>query len=440
MVSEMLRQEGYQVSAAADGEEALEILKNESFDVILCDVRMPKLDGWEFLDALRGSHDPAVVIMMSAYGDKDTALNVMKRGAYDYISKPFTTEDMILTLRKAEEREKLHRENLALREVVQKGSSFENILAQSGKMLEIFAIIRKIADYKTTVLITGESGTGKELIARALHFNSPRRDNPFVAINCGAIPINLLESELFGHVKGSFTDAIRDKKGLFELAHTGTLLLDEIGELPLALQVKLLRVLQEEEIRRVGGNQAIKVDVRIVAATVKDLACEVREGRFRDDLYYRLNVLAIHLPPLRDRREDIPILLDHFLEKFCQKHGVGRLSITKPTTKLLMDYDWPGNVRELENVIERSIILADGVITPENLPSSVLEPRPLADASAESLEGDNPLSLKHRVRILEEALIRRALELSDSNRTRAAKLLDISHRTLLYKMQEYGIK
>ena len=440
MLSEMLRQEGYEASTAADGEEALETLKNESFDVILCDVRMPKLDGWELLDALSATHEPAVVIMMSAYGDKDTALNVMKRGAYDYISKPFTTEDVVLSLRKAEEREKLHTENVSLREDALKQFSFENIIAQSPRMLEIFAIIRKIADYKTTVLISGDSGTGKELIARAIHFNSPRRDNPFVAINCGAIPVNLLESELFGHVKGSFTDAIRDKKGLFELAHTGTLFLDEIGELPLALQVKLLRVLQEEEIRRVGGNQAIKVDVRIVAATIKDLALEVREGRFRDDLYYRLNVLAIHLPPLRERKEDVILLFNHFLEKFGKKHGVGRMSITKPAAKLLMDYHWPGNVRELENVIERAIILADGTITPENLPPNVLEPKLVVAAPDEALNGENPLSLKHRVRSLEETLIRRALELSDSNRTRAAKLLDISHRTLLYKMQEYGIK
>jgi two-component system response regulator AtoC len=439
LLREMLSREGYEVATAADVDEALDLLSKRSFDVVLSDVRMPKRDGWEFLDALRTMRENPVVIMMSAYGDRDTALNVMRRGAYDYIAKPFTLDDVLLTLRKAEEREKLRRENLALREHVLQQYSFENIVAKSPKMLEIFAVIRKIAEYKTTVLITGESGTGKELIAREIHFNSPRRDNPFVAINCGAIPANLLESELFGHIKGSFTDAVRDKKGLFEMAHTGTLFLDEIGELPLALQVKLLRALQEEEIRRVGGSQPTKVDVRIVAATVKDLAKEVREGRFRDDLYYRLNVLAIHLPPLRERKEDIPLLIDHFLSKYSAKHGVPKPNITKTAVQLLIDHDWPGNVRELENVIERAIILSEGNITPEALPPQILEPKPPRRPEDE-LTGDNPLSLKHRVRRLEEMLIRRALELSDSNRTRAAKLLDISHRTLLYKMQEYGIK
>ena len=438
MLTEMLGREGYEVTAAADVDEALDLLAEQGFDVVISDVRMPKKDGWEFLDALRERRENPVVVMMSAYGDADTALNVMRRGAYDYVSKPFTTDDLLLTLRKAEEREKLRRENVALREEVLREYSFENIIAKSPRMLEIFAVIRKIADYKTTVLITGESGTGKELIARELHFNSSRRDNPFVAINCGAIPGNLLESELFGHIKGSFTDAVRDKKGLFEMAHTGTLFLDEIGELPLALQVKLLRALQEEEIRRVGASTSTRVDVRIVAATVKDLPKEVKEGKFRDDLFYRLNVLSIHLPPLRERKEDVPILIEHFLDKYANKHGVKRPDVNKAAIQLLIDHPWPGNVRELENVIERSIILSDGEITPESLPSQVLDPRTSSDAT--DYRGENPFSLKHRVRLLEEELIRRALELSDANRTRAAKLLDISHRTLLYKMQEYNIK
>jgi two-component system response regulator AtoC len=439
LLDKMLTQEGYEVTTAADGEEGLKLLGEADFDVVLCDVRMPRLDGWGFLDALSEGRRPPVVIMISAYGDRETALNVMRRGAYDYISKPFTTEDVLLTLRKAEEREHLRRDNARLKEEALRQFSFENILARSAPMLEIFAIIRKIADYKTTVLIMGESGTGKELIARALHFNSPRRDNPFVAVNCGAIPVDLLESELFGHVKGSFTDAVRDKKGLFEMAHTGTLFLDEIGELPLALQVKLLRALQEEEIRKVGSSTPTKIDVRIVAATVKDLPREVREGHFRDDLYYRLNVLSIHLPPLRDRPEDVSLLVDHFLDKHSAKHTIRKPEVNKAAFRMLMDYRWPGNVRELENTIERAIILANDTITPEDLPPHMLAPaNPAREDPAN--DGDNPLSLKQRVRNLEESLIRRALELSQANRTRAAKLLDISHRTLLYKMQEYGIK
>jgi len=440
LLTKMLGQEGYEVTTAPDGEEGLRLLGEHSFDVVLCDVRMPRLDGWGFLDALNEQNRPPVIVMMSAYGDPDTALNVMKRGAYDYLSKPFTTDDVLLTLRKAEERERLRHDNVRLREDALRQFSFENILARSPQMLEIFAIIKKIADYKTTVLIMGESGTGKELIARALHFNSPRRDNPFVAVNCGAIPAELLESELFGHVKGSFTDAVRDKKGLFEMAHTGTLFLDEIGELPLGLQVKLLRALQEEEIRKVGSSLPTKIDVRIIAATVKDLPKEVREGRFRDDLYYRLNVLSIHLPPLRDRTEDVALLVDHFLAKHSTKHGIPKPEINKAAFRMLMDYRWPGNVRELENTIERSVILAnDSMIAAEDLPPHMMAPAPPAKMEAAE-EGNNPLSLKQRVRSLEESLIRRALELSQANRTRAAKLLDISHRTLLYKMQEYGIK
>jgi two-component system response regulator AtoC len=438
-LADSLTQQGYDVVTACDGEQALAIIAEQSFDVVLSDVRMPRLDGWGLLDALAKRSRAPVVIMMSAYGDSDMALNVMKRGAYDYISKPFTIDEVVLTLRKAEEREHLQRDNALLKEDALRQFGFENILARSPRMLEIFAIIKKIADYKTTVLITGESGTGKELIARALHFNSPRRDDPFVAVNCGAIPADLLESELFGHVKGSFTDAVRDKKGLFEMAHTGTLFLDEIGELPLGLQVKLLRALQEEEIRRVGSGAPTLIDVRIIAATVKDLQREVREGRFRDDLYYRLNVLSIHLPPLRDRPEDISLLVEHFIEKHSSKHGLNKPEISKAALRILLDYQWPGNVRELENTLERAVILAGDTITPDDLPSHLVAPAATTSA-LETVEDGNPLSLKRRVRGLEESLIRRALELTKSNRTRAAKLLDISHRTLLYKMQEYGIK
>jgi two-component system, NtrC family, response regulator AtoC len=438
LLSETLAREGYAVAAAKDGEEALALFAERSFDVVLCDERMPRLDGWGLLEALC-KRDPApIVILMSAYGDRESATAAIKRGAYDYVAKPFAMEDLLLTLSKAEERERVRRNEAPPKEGPL--SQFdEGILGHCSQMLEIFAIIRKIADYKTTVLVTGESGTGKELIARALHSSSPRRDSPFVAVNCGAIPAELLESELFGHVKGSFTDAVRDKKGLFELAHTGTLFLDEIGELPLGLQVKLLRALQEGEIRRVGSSQSTPVDVRIVAATAKDLLHEAREGRFRDDLYYRLNVLSISLPPLRERGEDIPLLIEHFLDKHSQRHGIRKPVISQPALRILMDYRWPGNVRELENTIERTMILAEETISPEDLPASLLA-TPAAPRPRDAEGDEGLLSMKQRVRSLEEGLIRRALERSKSNRTRAAKLLDISHRTLLYKMQEYGIK
>jgi two-component system, NtrC family, response regulator AtoC len=441
---ETLAREGYVTAAAADGEEALTLYDEQGFDYVLCEERMPRLDGFGLLAALAGRTPAPILILMSANGSPDSVLGAIRRGAYDCVRKPFAAEDLLLALRKAEERERLRRSERPIEEVPRQEPGFANILGRSPRMLEIFATVRKIADYKTTVLVTGESGTGKELIARALHVTSQRRDKPFVAVNCGAIPSELLESELFGHVKGSFTDAVRDKKGLFELAHTGTLFLDEIGELPLALQVKLLRALQEEEIRRVGSSQPTRVDVRIVAATAKDLLTESREGRFRDDLYYRLNVLSLKLPPLRERGDDIPLLIERFLEKHSRTHGIQRPLISEPALRLLLSYRWPGNVRELENTIERAMILAEETITPEDLPANVAAATavapPVVVPSREPEGDESRLSMKQRVRSLEESLIRRALEQSNSNRTRAAKLLDISHRTLLYKMQEYGIR
>ena len=308
MLSVILIKEGYEVETASNGEEGLQRMAVFPFDQILCDIRMPRMDGSDFLREIQKTGTEATIIMMSAYGTVDIAIEAMKLGAYDYISKPFKPDEIILTLRKAEEREQLRRENQLLRREVAKEYSFENIVSKNEKMQKLFDVIRKVAQYKSTVLIMGESGTGKELVARALHYNSDRSQNPFIPVNCGAIPENLLESELFGHVKGAFTDAIRTKKGLFEEADGGTLFLDEIGELPAQLQVKLLRVLQDGEIRRIGESKSIKIDVRIVAATVKDLSKEVNEGRFREDLFYRLNVLPIHIPPLRERKEDIPLL------------------------------------------------------------------------------------------------------------------------------------
>ncbi len=397
---------------------------------------MPRMGGLDLLVALKAKQHPATVIVMSAYGNVDLAIEAMKAGAYDYVAKPFKPDEVLLALRKAEEREALRRENRALKEQIQKDNQFESILAKSHEMVAIFRTISKVADFKTTVLITGESGTGKELVARAVHGRSSRKVAPFVAINCGAIPENLLESELFGHRKGAFTDANADRRGLFEEAHGGTLFLDEIGELPLNLQVKLLRVLQEEHIRRLGDTKDVKVDVRIIAATHRDLQADVKAGRFREDLFYRIHVLSIHIPPLRDRREDVGLLVDHFLERNNARLGTNIRGMSTDVRKLLLEYAWPGNVRELENTIERAMVLAESeVLQAADLPDRIrdaLDPVQVQLASGE-------LSIKKTTSAIEEILIRRALQKTKGNRTRAADLLEISHRALLYKIKDYKI-
>ncbi len=440
MLSIILSKEGYEVETAPDGEEALQKLSSFSFDHVLCDIRMPKMDGMEFLKELKKLGIETTIIMMSAYGTIDIAIEAMKLGAYDYISKPFKPDEIVLTLRKAEEREQLRKENRLLRKEIQKEYGFDNIISKNEKMLKIFDTIKKVAPYKSTILITGESGTGKELVARALHFNSNRAGNPFIAVNCGAIPENLLESELFGHAKGAFTDAIRMKKGLFEEADGGTLFLDEIGELPPQLQVKLLRVLQEGEIRRIGESKPIKVDVRIVAATVKDLAKEVSEGKFRDDLYYRLNVLHIHIPPLRERKEDIPHLVNHFIKKYSESINKNVTGIDSKALNALMNYKWYGNVRELENTIERAVVLADGdTIELGHLPIEIQEYKEEVNLSIPEEIEDEDFSIKKATKILETNLIKKALKKAKGNHTQASKILEISHRALLYKIKEYGI-
>ena len=437
MLSVILKKEKYDVETASNGEEGLQKVTDTAFDQILCDIRMPQMDGLEFMKKAQELGVNATIIMMSAYGTVDTAIEAMKLGAYDYISKPFKPDEIIMTLKKAEERERLRKENEFLRKEVKKEFSFENIVSKNEKMQKIFEVIKKVAQYKSTILITGESGTGKELVAKALHYNSDRSQNPFIPVNCGAIPENLLESELFGHEKGAFTDAIRTKKGLFEEADVGTLFLDEIGELPLQLQVKLLRVLQEGEIRRVGDSKPIKVDVRIIAATVKDLLKEVNEGRFRDDLFYRLNVFPIHIPPLRERKEDIPLLVTHFIKKYGLSLNKNVLGINHKALELLMNYRWSGNVRELENTIERAIVLADETnIEFENLPVEIREFKEKIELSS-LVEEEH--SIKKASKILEINLIQKALKKTKGNHTQAAKLLEISHRALLYKIKEYEI-
>ena len=438
MLCAILAQNAYRTTAVSDGAQALQELCNDTYDIVLCDIRMPGMDGMTFLERMAGEGvSGPTVIMMSAYGTLDVAVQAMKRGAYDYVSKPFKPDEILLTLKKAEERERLRRENRQLKKVIRREFSFEKIIAKSKEMHEIFETIRKISDYKTTVLITGESGTGKELIARAIHYQSGRHNQPFVAINCAAIPENLLESELFGHVKGAFTDATRNKKGLFEEADGGTLFLDEIGELPKLLQVKLLRVIQDSEIRRVGDTKSSVVDVRIIAATVKDLAREVTRDSFREDLFYRLNVIPIHVPPLRERREDIGLLVQHFLDKYNREMKRNIRKVTPEAMSALMDYAWMGNVRELENTIERAVVLGDSeVLTLEQLPERLLD----SGNNGNGTVTPSHLSIKKATKNLERQLIVKVLEKTGGNRTHASRILEISHRTLLYKIEEYGIR
>jgi len=432
----LLRRHGYEVETAESGEDALGMVDSFGPDVVLTDVRMPKMGGLDLLTTLKAKGNEATVIVMSAYGNMDLALEAMKAGAYDYVQKPFKPDEVVLALRKAEERELLRRENRALRDEIRKEHRYDDILAKSQKMLDIFRTISKIAEYKTTVLVAGESGVGKELVARAIHHRSTRRGGSFVAVNCGAIPENLLESELFGHKKGAFTDAVQDRRGLFEEADGGSLFLDEIGELPLALQVKLLRVLEEEKIRRVGDVRDIKIDVRIITATHRDLLAETKAGRFREDLFYRLNVLPILVPPLRDRREDIPLLIDHFVARNNVRLGTSIRGLDTESRRLLFEYPWPGNVRELENTIERAMVLAEGdQIVAQDLPDRLREARDPVQMQLASGE----LSVKKTMRIVEEILIRRALQRTKGNRTRAAEVLEISHRALLYKIKDYQI-
>lgn len=438
MLKAVLEKEGWQVALSGSAVEALAGLEAGSFQAMVSDIRMPKISGLELLSQALAIDPELVVVMMSAYGSVDTALEAMKRGAYDYIAKPFKTDEVVLVLRKAEERQRLKSENVALRSrlAAVESTGLDRMVANAASMQRLFKTIRKIAEYKTTVLIQGESGTGKELIARAIHDGSPRADKPFVPINCGAIPDSLLESELFGHVKGAFTDAMRDRLGLFEQADGGTLFLDEIGELPSNLQVKLLRALQEEEIRRLGDVKDTKVDVRVVAATVRNLQEDVDQGRFRADLFYRLNVVPLSVPPLRQRMEDVPLLAEHFAKRVNSRLGLDITGIEPDAMRLFTEYTWPGNVRELENTIEHAVVLTEGLrVNVDSLPAKLREKRdPL-----EIVRQSGCLSIKKASRMIEEELIRRALLQTKGNRTAASKLLEISHRALLYKIKDFNI-
>src|SRR5512134_475229 len=360
VLGRILSAEGYEVRNAGNGREALDLLSAERFDFVLCDLRMPVMGGLELLGEITARGIPGTVIMMSAFGTVETAVEAMKLGAYDYVSKPFMSDEILLTLRKAAERERLREENASLRREIEGAGRTEEILYAARPMEEVVGTAGRVKDYDVTVLVTGESGTGKELVARLLHYGGRRKGKPFVAVNCGAIPETLLESELFGHRRGAFTEARSDRAGLIEEAGGGTLFLDEIGEFPLPLQTKLLRFLQDGEIRRLGDTETRKVNVRLVAATARDLEREVAGGRFREDLFYRLNVIRIHVPPLRERRDDIPLLASHFLSHYCGKYGKREMLLSADALEALSSHEWRGNVRELRNVMERCALLASG--------------------------------------------------------------------------------
>ena len=437
MLTLLLADRGYEVRAVKDGEEALRELSARDYDALLTDVRMPRMDGLALVRAAQAASPDTTLIVMSAYGSHELAIEAMKAGAYDYLPKPFRPDDVLLVLRKAEERERLRTENLRLRREIAASRPLPTIVAESVAMREVLRLAQKVAKTPTTVLIMGESGTGKELVARALHEQSPRADRPFVAVNCGAIPATLIESELFGHAKGAFTDARAARRGLFEEADGGTLLLDEVGELALPLQVALLRVLQEGEVRRVGDSRTLKVDVRVLAATNRDLAQAVEQGTFRQDLYYRLAVVNLHLPPLRDRPEEIPALADRFLTRHAARLGLAEKKLSVAALALCQQHRWPGNVRELENALERALVLSEGdEIEPDALPDALSLPPP---GSQPVPLGPDDFSVKRAQRVLEADLIGRALERTGGNRTRAAELLELSQRALLYKIRDYGL-
>ncbi len=436
-LSMILTDAGYEVRVAEDGEEGLTRALEEDPQIILCDVRMPKKDGMTFLREYKEEGGRALVLVMTAYGSLEMAVEAMKAGAYDYIAKPFGADEVLLTVRKAEERENLRKEVGRLRSEVRADRRFGEIVARSPAMIRALEVAGKVARHPSPVLISGASGTGKELVARLIHRESDRARAPFLPVNCGAIPENLLESEFFGYMKGAFTGADRNREGLFEAAHGGTLFLDEVGELPVNLQVKLLRVLQDGMVRRVGGTDSVEVDVRVIAASNRDLQSMVQQDEFREDLYYRLAVIPIHLPALCRRREEIPDLARHFLDRHRERLGVDVRGISPETMSAFLEYHWPGNIRELENLLERLVVLADGSeIRAEDLPETVLHPAP----EGGHLEVDDDLSVKRHTADLERVLIRRALERTGGNKTQAAELLELSPRALRYKIRDYGLE
>ncbi|PIV82823.1 MAG: hypothetical protein CO150_02000 [Nitrospirae bacterium CG_4_9_14_3_um_filter_53_35] len=432
LLQKILLTEGYLVQTASNGSAALSMIEEHSFDIVLTDVKMPGLGGIELLKAVRGISKETYVIIMTAFGTIDSAVEAMKQGAYDYISKPFKMDEIRILMNKILDEKALRHEVNSLRREVNRRYQYSNIIGKSKGMQEIFELIERVSDGKSTVLIQGRSGTGKELVAKAIHYNGPRKDKPFMAVNCSAIPETLLESELFGHVKGAFTGAVTTKTGLFEEADGGTLFLDEIGDLSLSMQVKLLRVLQEREIKPVGGTESKKIDIRLITATHQDLAEKIRQGTFREDLYYRLNVINIIIPPLKDRPEDIPLLARHFLNLYAKENNRSGMTVSREVLEAFINYPWTGNVRELENIIERAVILCKGnEITLEDLPPHFLK------ESRESLEKTDLSSLS--LDEVEKEHIQRVLESVGGHKMKAAEILKIDRRTLYRKLQSYNL-
>ncbi|WP_316348221.1 sigma-54 dependent transcriptional regulator [Desulfuromonas acetoxidans] len=431
----MLSREGYRVESASDGERACELLDTNVYDLILSDIRMPNLDGLSLLARVKEQGTDTTVIMMTAFSTTEQAVEAMKQGAFDYLTKPFKNDEIRLVIRNALQHRHLRKENTRLRQVLDRRYGFDQLIGKSSVMTQLYRLIEKVAASAVNVLITGESGTGKELVARSIHFNSSRREGAFVAVNCGAIPENLLESELFGHEKGAFTGAVNTKPGLFETAEGGTLFFDEVGELPQPMQVKLLRALQEKQIRRVGGTFDIDTDVRIVAATNITLEEAVNRGEFRNDLYYRLNVIHLQLPALRERIEDIPLLVQSFCEKLAPQRHV---TLSTELMQNLLDYSWPGNVRELENVIERCLILEEGdVLTVSGLPPQFGESFSRRHLTFQLPE--DGLNLESYMESIEREILQQALDRCQGVRKRAAELLQVSFRSLRYRLDKLGL-
>jgi DNA-binding NtrC family response regulator len=436
ILTAILRKEGYRIVSAPSAREALQYLKNDDFDIVLTDLKMQGMTGMDLLEQVLEDNPGQCIIIMTAHGTIDSAVEAMRKGAFDYLEKPLDREDLLLTLQRAFERVMLLQENRVLHKKLEESQGISSIIGEHAKLKEIFRIVNKIAPTNSTVLIYGESGTGKELVARAIHDRSTRKEKPFFAINCAAIPESLMESELFGHEKGSFTGAGSREIGLFEAADKGTIFLDEIGEMSVAMQAKLLRALQEKEIRRVGGKCNIPIDVRLISATNRDLEAEIRKGTFRDDLYYRLNVIRLNLPPLRERGSDIAILADYFVKKYSEASDIHMKGISKPALKILMNYSWPGNVRQLESVIERGVLMAEGdYIEPEDLAAEVHEDP--------AQKGVIPFDLPPEgisIEELEREIIIKAMDRSGWVIAKAAPLLGISYKTLQYRLEKFGIE
>lgn len=438
----MLKREKMVVDVAENGQAAWQKLQSHSYDLIISDIQMPEMTGLELLEKIKAKDPSALVLMITAFGSTDIAVQAMKLGAYDFLTKPFKLDDVKLRIQNALEKRTLVLDNVRLKKELGERFSFSNIIGGSKPMLDVFEMIKRVSPTGSSILITGESGTGKELVAKAIHYNSERKEAPFISVNCGAIPEELIESEMFGHVKGAFTGAIRDKKGFFELANGGTLFLDEIGELPISMQATLLRALSDGSFTPVGGVESLRSNVRVVAATNRNLEDEVKEQNFREDLYFRLNVINIRLPSLKQRKEDIPMLVDFFVESFSKSFGKTIASIPAETMKTLEAYDWPGNVRELENVIERMMALESSqVLSVEGIPEHIREPlKPRFDSLAENIKWDaSGVQLEEILLKIEKEYLLKALDQAGGSRKKAAKLLGVTMRSLRYRLEKFGL-